>query len=303
MESNEELNKPVSGQPIIMAAVIVVAVCFAVLAVVFVQDISTEKRLAAEQLDLAERYQAAIANASVGDIVYFGSYEQDGNRKNGTEPVEWYVLDKVDGEAVLLSVYLLDCQRYYKYYKEEEWESVTWETCTLRSWLNNEFYNTAFSEAEQACIVNASVVNEDNPFFNTEGGNDTTDKVWLLSLGEMEKYFHLDMDVYDYYWNGNMNWEEYAVYCYEQDHRVCAKPTAYAETRGVWIYPEKSVQEDMDKYGCDTSYAVGSGWWWLRSPGVDNIVAACVYYGCDVRPRGRHVCSEFGVRPALKVAY
>lgn len=108
---------------------------------------------------------AAIANASVGDIVYLGSYEQDNNLGNGTEPVEWYVLDKADGEATLLAVYLLDCQPYH-----EVLEDITWEDCTLRNWLNDTFYNTTFSEEEQAAVVNTNVVNEDNPFFGTEGG-------------------------------------------------------------------------------------------------------------------------------------
>lgn len=57
-----------------------------------------------------EEEMAAIAGAAVGDIVSFGSYEQDNNPRNGTEPVDWYVLDKADGEATLLAVDLLDCR-------------------------------------------------------------------------------------------------------------------------------------------------------------------------------------------------
>lgn len=207
---------------------------------------------------------AAIANASVGDIVYLGSYEQDNNLGNGTEPVEWYVLDKADGEATLLAVYLLDCQPYHN-----DWEDITWENCTLRSWLNNEFYNTVFSEEEQAAIVNTNVVNEDNPHWGTEGGNDTADKVWLLSYGEIEKYFHIDsMEEYD------------NVY----DNRVCAKPTAYASARGA-----QDVEYDY------IGYAEG---WWLRSPGYRSDHAEFVLHGS-----GGVSGNGIGVRPALKVAY
>lgn len=259
---------------------------------------------------------AAIANASVGDIVYLGSYEQDNNLGNGTEPVEWYVLDKADGEATLLAVYLLDCQPYH-----EVLEDITWEDCTLRNWLNDTFYNTTFSEEEQAAVVNTNVVNEDNPFFGTEGGNDTADKVWLLSFGEIERYFHIDPNVYwndidpNVYWNdyfySNMSREEYAIYCYGQDNRVCAKPTAYAVERGVLGYSEENVSYCLDEYGIDMSYAVDCAFWHLRSPGGCGGSAACVSHdGCVFGIRipgggidGYGVNSELCVRPAIKVAY
>lgn len=131
------------------------------------ENASAEKAAAAGRMPYADEI-AAIADAAVGDIVYFGSYEQG----NGPGPVEWYVLDKADREATLLSVDLLDCQPYHK-----DYTGITWENCTLRSWLNSVFYYTAFSEEEQAAIVNTNVVNEDNPFFGTKGGNDTTDKI------------------------------------------------------------------------------------------------------------------------------
>ena len=218
---------------------------------------------------------------------------------NGTEPVAWYVLDKADGEAMLLAVYLLDCQRYH-----EVTEDITWENCTLRSWLNSEFYNTAFSEEEQETIVNTNVVNADNLYYGTEGGNDTVDKVWLLSFGEIERYFHIDRDVYDVYWNGNMSFEEYAVYCYGQDNRVCAKPTAYAESKGVRAYSEEDAQYDMDEWDRNMSYAIGSGNWWLRSLGSGSSYAANVTQcGCVNLGFAYFVVNTIGVRPALKVAY
>ena len=241
---------------------------------------------------------AAIAAASVGDIVYFGSYEQDNDTTNGTEPVAWYVLDKSGGEATLLAVYLLDCQPYH-----EDWEDdITWEECTLRSWLNSDFYNTAFVGEERAVIVNTNVVNEDNPCYSGQGGNDTADKVWLLSLGEIERYFHIGRSVCDAYANETMSWYEYAIYCYGQDNRVCAKPTAYAEARGVYTYSEEYAQIWM-KDGCDMSYAIGSGWWSLRLPGHSNNLVAYVDKDGGVDFHGGNMGTYYGVRPALKVAY
>ena len=261
------------------------------------EEVSAEEAAAAGSVPYTVE-MAAIANASVGDIVYFGNYEQDSNFENGTEPVEWYVLDKADGEATLLSVYLLDCQPYH-----EDYEDITWENCTLRSWLNSEFYNTAFSAEEQQVIINTNIINEDNPYYGTEGGNDTVDKVWLLSLGEVERYFHINRNVCYEVDNGNMSWEEYAVYCYGQDHRVCAKPMAYAGARGLYAFPEGEVQYYLDEYGIDMSYAVGSGVWLLRSPGFNSDVVAYVNSGGDVFFGGVSVGNPGGVRPALKVAY
>ena len=86
-----------------------------------------------------------LSSANIGDYVTFGTYEQDNNESNGAEEIEWQVLDKKDGKVLLLSKYALDCKQY-----NAEWEYVTWETCTLRSWLNEEFYKTAFTSKEAA---------------------------------------------------------------------------------------------------------------------------------------------------------
>ena len=80
----------------------------------------------------------------VGDIIKFGHYEQDGNTSNGKEEIEWQVL-KVESDRVLMvSKYCLDCKKY-----NETYTDVTWETCTLRKWLNNDFKKAAFSTEEQ----------------------------------------------------------------------------------------------------------------------------------------------------------
>jgi len=120
--------------------------------------------------------------AGIGEgVMEFGSYpfEADGTRK----PVWWIVLKKENGKALLLSMYGLDAKQY-----NEEWEAVTWETCTLRKWLNEDFYNESFTEEEKKRICQTAVVNKDNPWYRTPGGNDTEDRVFLLSFGEAERY-------------------------------------------------------------------------------------------------------------------
>ena len=123
---------------------------------------------------------------SVGDVVAFGEYEQDNNPNNGNEPIEWMVLDKRDGKVLLLSRYALEAVRYHNGY-----EKVSWETCYLRRWLNNEFYDAAFSNNEKAHIFESFLDNSETELSIRQGfsqGNDTYDKVFVLSPKEMEKY-------------------------------------------------------------------------------------------------------------------
>ena len=117
----------------------------------------------------------------------FGSYEQDGNVENGKEPIEWIVLDTVGSRKLLLSLYALDCQKY-----NEDNKDTTWEKSSLRMWLNNEFVVEAFSEKEQHSIIETQVINsssECNSDWNTNGGGNTRDKVFLLSASEYCRYF------------------------------------------------------------------------------------------------------------------
>lgn len=182
---------------------------------------------------------------------------------------------------------------------------VRFKSKQIRSWLNGEFYNTAFSAEEQAAVVIADVVNEDNPFYGTEGGSDTADKVWLLSLGEVEKYFGIPMtpESNPYYDGNYRDGGEYAIYCYGQDSRVCAELTAYAAAKGAGTYLKEDAQYYLDNYGYDMSFAVGSGYWWLRSPGNDSCSVAGIGHGGMVWIYGNPVDYFDRIRPALKVAY
>ncbi|MDY6017558.1 MAG: TIR domain-containing protein, partial [Oscillospiraceae bacterium] len=76
--------------------------------------------------------------AKAGDYVFFGAYEQDNSASNGKEHIEWLVLEVKDGKALVISKYALDCKQYNTNYTD-----VTWEACTLRRWLNNDFINAA----------------------------------------------------------------------------------------------------------------------------------------------------------------
>ena len=122
----------------------------------------------------------------IGNTVKFGSYQQNGT---GKEAIEWQVLDIKDGKALLLSKYGLDSKKYHTAKQD-----VTWETCTLRKWLNEEFLNNAFSFLEKTMIPTVTVSADRNPTYNTDPGKATQDKVFLLSISEVKKYFTKDTD-------------------------------------------------------------------------------------------------------------
>lgn len=115
-------------------------------------------------------------------------YNPDSTMKFGNYhgAVEWLVLDKKDGKALLISKYCLDAKEYDK---NEKNEFVTWETSTLRQWLNSCFINEAFTDEEKALICDTYLQNPDNPEYGTDGGSNTTDKVFLLSIDEATRYF------------------------------------------------------------------------------------------------------------------
>lgn len=112
-----------------------------------------------------------------GETVLFGSYEQDGDTTNGPEPIEWLALDRKDGKYLLLSKYVLDGQRF----NEDGQRENPWATSSIRQWLNREFYQTAFSQEEQASISEVDLPDVG-----------TTDRVFLLNLDEMNRYLYDD---------------------------------------------------------------------------------------------------------------
>ena len=152
----------------------------------------------------AEYEVTQLAKANVGDIVVFGTYEQDNDTSNGKEEIEWRVLAKENNQLMIISDKALDCQPYNTAHT-----NVTWESCTLRKWLNEFFFNAAFSTEEQEKILDTNVSADNNPKYSIDPGNATIDKVFLLSVTEAEKYFASD------------------------SVRQC-KPTAYAVENGAY---------------------------------------------------------------------
>ena len=177
----------------------------------------------------------------VGKTIEFGNYPQD---KDGTEkPIEWIVMKKEGNQVLLLSKYVLDAKPY-----NEELEDVTWETSDIRQWLNNEFYTTAFNKTEKAKIQTSLIKNEDNSEYGTSGGNDTEDKVFLLSEKEAETLFS------------------------DEEERI-AKATEYAEKSGVYVNKEKAAWwwlRSPGGYSDGAAVVSCSGWVYGSGDDVDN---------------------------------
>ncbi len=203
----------------------------------------------------AKMKECMLKDLQAGDCVLLGTYEQDNNTSNGKEDIEWLVLEVKDGKALLISKYALDCKQY-----NTSNTAITWETCTLRTWLNGEFINTTFSAEEKAMIPTVTVPADRNTVysFSTDPGNETQDQVFLLSLVETNKYF-----------NSNRA-------------RKC-KPTEYAVANGAHV-----------------NSSSGDCWWWLRTLGDNQSSIVYVYNNGDLFKNGTNVTNNHGsVRPAL----
>ena len=152
------------------------------------QDISTdETETEPEETEAPDPFLSALSEAEPGDVITFGSYEQDGNSANGKEAIEWLVLQKTEDRVLVISNYVLDSQKFHNSSK-----NALWESCALREWLNDTFLKDAFSEDELKYIPEAAVTADKNPNYDSDPGSDTRDRVFLLSILEAEKCFSSD---------------------------------------------------------------------------------------------------------------
>ena len=133
----------------------------------------------------AESINLYVNMPQKGDIISFGNYWQSSDSKK--EPIEWIVLDTDETKAFVISRYGLEAKPY-----NQTDASVTWENCTLRKWLNNDFFNSAFSNAEKQIIQTTTLNNAEDTDYGTIKGNTTNDKVFILSNNEARFYFDSD---------------------------------------------------------------------------------------------------------------
>ena len=120
-------------------------------------------------------YEAKKEVYAVGNDVEFGDYT-------------WTVLAQDNDKALLITKTCISEEPYNYVNNSHTFKSITWEKCELRNWLNNEFYSE-FTKQEQSKIITTKVINDNNPQLGTDGGRDTTDKIFILSVDEAKKYF------------------------------------------------------------------------------------------------------------------
>ena len=99
-----------------------------------------------------------MANITVGSSVEFGRFLQYNGHFSAPTPIEWIVLETDGQTATLISKYGLEVRAYHN-----EQRDVTWETCTLREWLNGAFMNETFTDEEQAQLQMVTVTPDVKP--------------------------------------------------------------------------------------------------------------------------------------------
>ncbi len=134
--------------------------------------------------DSAEKYALfTLMHPAIGDVIYFGRYEQDDSAESGPEAIAWRVIDSEDGRGLFLAEKNLDCQPF-----NTSWTETAWDKSTLRKWLDSEFINAAFAAEQQQAIVLTELLTPGNDELGIAPVQ-TSDRVFLLSSDEATKYF------------------------------------------------------------------------------------------------------------------
>lgn len=203
------------------------------------------------------------------DTNYNGNFGDSAFQYFKWERIKWRVLQNNGSTLFVMADKGMDCKDYH-----DPGGSITWEKSNIRQWLNNIFYTVAFSNSEQRAIVSQTVVNEDHPKYGTEGGNDTNDNIYLLSVGEVTNPAY--------------------GFCYYGTESVSqsVKSSDYAHAMGAWINAD-DTEPDIYQGNCR---------WWLRSPGRSADDAREVNYDGDIDSLGSNVNYELNaVVPALHI--
>lgn len=161
------------------------------------------------------------------------------------EPLKWRVLDASTGLVVCDSIidsqaynnYILRSNYDYEYYGDSEKNHYAndWENSSLRKWLNEDFYNTAFSKLQQDRIQKLTRENK-STCESKHDSNPTSDKITLLS-----------------YWDMLNTSYGFSSSDRTKDTARQRKGTDYAKCQGLAVITDSNYD--------------GISWWWLRSPG------------------------------------
>lgn len=202
-----------------------------------------------------------FSDVTVGDIIDFGSYKAQGDRDSEKEVVKWLVLKRDDDKFLVISQCGLDTKPYHFDRRDGQ---TTWAESGIRNWLNNYFYEEAFSEIEKKQIKLTNVQPDENSLWEGVHEDDTSDYVFLMSVGEVSRYIETDLSL---------------------TGKMCCKPTDSAKTQKIYI----------DQFGY--------GWWWLRNLTHSNTVACRIRSNGTLDTNEKIISEEGGlVRPAMWIS-
>lgn len=195
----------------------------------------------------------------VGDMIVFGQYE-------------WRVLDIHDNAALIITEDIIEQRPYHDEYKD-----MTWAGCSLRKYLNGEFYDK-FTEADKARIIPVRNKNPDNPWYGSNGGADTEDSIFILNIDEVVCQYFGDSS------SKLRNPGKNQRYWFERKDENNSKRIARLKDNKECVW-----------------------WWWIRTPGRVNIKAVYIHGDGNIGIQGNNIlkgnlsdgkCTG-GVRPAL----
>ena len=197
----------------IKGLIILLVALFAIVFLLYVASVVLKKEYGSEnekndgsndnnqkQVDLLPLSEMSKSSITIGSSFTLGSYEQDCDENNGTEPIAWRVLyvDSEKEQALVISESLLDCISYcdcnYSNISQSH-EKIDWKHSALRNWTNDYLYNSAFTASEKeriALITHHDDKNNDNNDLNSD--NDTEDYIFSLDLTEANEYFSSSRD-------------------------------------------------------------------------------------------------------------
>ena len=214
----------------------------------------------------------ATSMAKPGEIITFGTYPQQADGADKT-PIQWRVLQNSGDELFLLSEYILDCKRYHN-----EAMATAWRDCDMRKWLNRELFGVAFTDAEQERILTTLCTD------NGAGSPDTEDKVFLLSVAEVEAFTSPQ--------NGK-----------NQRRAIGTEYAKRQKADGCRLYVyDKGVERD---YIVENGEKLGCSWWWTRTQSQRSIgnLSRATFIGArsNIKRYGKVDIKYYGVRPAIKL--
>ena len=235
--------------------------------------------------------ESFLKTAEEGDEFLLGVFEQDNDPKNGWEDIEWVVLEKGDGYLTAISKYVIECMPFNE---SEEWIAIDWETCSLREWLNGDFYNEAFTDEEKAFISLTDLENAGSEYFGLSGGNDTQDYVYLIDKDTIE-YLYEDIKIgISKITIGNESLESYISQPTEYEPLV-ARFTESAKQKCISVWGGLSDYSEVEKESGENCC-----YWWTRSKGDKeySMLEVTMAGGITSCPA---MSESVGVRPMISV--